>query len=276
MSEPFYHRVGPAAFAPTRATESPWDQSLQHGGPPSALLLGEIERAVAGHGRITAAQIDFLGSIPRETGEVAVRTLRPGRRVRLDAATLTIGGRVVAEARCWTMATSQGADKRVEHRASPLPAIPAAAPGPHFPSFPRAWHYPDAIEWRFVHGDSGQPGPAAVWTRVRVPVVEGETTTPLQRLAVVADSANGISSELALDRFLFVPTALQLSLHRHPVGDWILLDARTSLSGDGIGTTVTGLHDESGTIGTATQPLLVQPREPAGHRQGTSAAAGGS
>ncbi|EFL37053.1 conserved hypothetical protein [Streptomyces viridochromogenes DSM 40736] len=260
MNESFYRRVGPTAFDPTRATESPWDQSLQHGGPPSALLLGEIEKAVAGQGRITAAQIDFLGAIPRETGEVAVRTLRPGRRVRLDAATLTIGGRVVAEARCWTMTTSAGADRRVEHRSSPLPPIPAAMPDPPFPGFPDAWHYPDAIEWRFVHGDGGQPGPAAVWTRVRVPVVEGEAATPLQRLAVVADSANGISSELALDRFLFVPTALQLSLHRHPAGEWILLDARTSLSGDGIGATVTGLHDVSGTLGTATQPLLVEPR----------------
>ncbi|MEY9861705.1 acyl-CoA thioesterase [Catenulispora sp. GAS73] len=57
-----------------------------------------------------------------------------------------------------------------------------------------------------------------------------------------------------------MPTALQLSLHRHPVGDWVLLDARTSLAGDGIGATVTELHDESGSVGTGTQPLLVQPR----------------
>ncbi|MDT0569047.1 thioesterase family protein [Streptomyces sp. DSM 3412] len=263
-SEPFYHRAGPAAFEPTRFTESPWDQSLQHGGPPAALLLGEIERVVAGVGRITAAQIDFLGAIPRETGHVEVRTLRPGRRVRLDAATLTIRGRVVAEARCWTMATTARADRRVEHLASPLPALPAATPRPPFPGFPGAWHYPDAIEWRFVHGGGQEPGPAAVWTRVRVPVVEGEAATPLQRLAVVADSANGISNELALDRFLFVPTALQLSLHRHPASEWILLDARTSLSGDGVGTTVTDLSDLSGTVGTGTQPLLVQPRDPAG------------
>ncbi|MBZ3906033.1 thioesterase family protein [Streptomyces griseiscabiei] len=261
MSEPFYHRTGTGTFEPTRATESPWDQSLQHGGPPSALLLGEIERAVAGHGRITAAQIDFLGAIPREPGQVEVRTLRPGRRVRLDAATLTIRDRVVAEARCWTMATGTGADRQVEHRRSPLPALPDTTPGDHpFPGFPGAWHYPDAIEWRFVHGGGAQPGPAAVWTRVRVPVVGGEAVTPLQRLAVVADSANGISGELPLDRFLFVPTALQLNLHRHPAGEWILLDARTSLSGDGIGATVTDLYDLSGTLGTGTQPLLVQPR----------------
>ncbi|WP_194900199.1 acyl-CoA thioesterase domain-containing protein, partial [Catenulispora pinisilvae] len=126
MSEPFYRRVGDTAFEPTQATESPWDQSLQHGGPPSALLLGEIEKATAGHGRIASAQIDFLGVIPRKTGTVEVRTLRPGRRVRLDAATLTLDGKVAAEARCWTIATNPGADKQVEHRTTALPAIPDA------------------------------------------------------------------------------------------------------------------------------------------------------
>ncbi|WP_435598236.1 thioesterase family protein [Streptomyces anulatus] len=263
MSDSFYRRLGPSAFEPSRATESPWDQSLQHGGPSAALLLGEIEKTLSGQSRITGAQIDFFGAIPRTAGTVEVRTLRPGRRVRLDAATLTIGGRVVAEARCWSMATSTGADKRVEHPTVSLPALPPPGPEQPFPGFPHAWHYPHAIEWRPVHGNSGQPGPAAVWTRVRVPVVEGEVASPLQRLAVVADSANGISSELALDSFLFVPTALQLSLHRHPVDDWVLLDARTSLSGDGIGTTVADLWDLTGTLGTATQPLLVQPRTPA-------------
>ena len=111
-----------------------------------------------------------------------------------------------------------------------------------------------------MRGSSGEPGPAAIWTRVRVPVIEGEAAAPLQRLAVVADSGNGISNELPLEEFLFVPTALQLNLHRHPVGDWILLDARTSLAGDGIGATLTDLYDRDGPFGTGAQPLLVQPR----------------
>ncbi|MGY1846983.1 hypothetical protein [Blastococcus sp. SYSU DS1021] len=36
--EAFYLPLGDNRFAPTRATESPWDHSAQHGGPPSALL----------------------------------------------------------------------------------------------------------------------------------------------------------------------------------------------------------------------------------------------
>jgi hypothetical protein len=77
---------------------------------------------------------------------------------------------------------------------------------------------------------------------------------------VVADSANGISRELPLDRFLFIPAALDLTLHRHPAGEWILLDARTSLAGDGIGVTSAALSDIHGPIGSGSQPLLVEPR----------------
>src|SRR5258707_12126263 len=88
MSEPFYRRVADATFEPSPATESPWDPSLQHGGPPSALLLGEIEKTAGGLGRVAAADIDFLGAIPRKTGPVQGRTLRPARRTRLPTPTL--------------------------------------------------------------------------------------------------------------------------------------------------------------------------------------------
>jgi hypothetical protein len=123
-ADAFYRQVGPARFAPTEATESPWDQSLQDGGPPAALLLGALEREHDGAGRIAAARVDFLGPTPRDIGEIAVQAVRPGRRIRLDAATLTIAGRVVARAQCWIVATAPDRSRRVEHRSGPLPPIP--------------------------------------------------------------------------------------------------------------------------------------------------------
>lgn len=83
-AEAFYRRVGPNRFAPTEATESPWDQALQHGGPPAALLLGTLDREHGDAGRIAAARVDFLGPIPRDAGEITVQALRPGRRARQD------------------------------------------------------------------------------------------------------------------------------------------------------------------------------------------------
>jgi hypothetical protein len=179
-ADAFYRQVGPARFAPTEATESPWDQSLQDGGPPAALLLGALEREHDGAGRIAAARVDFLGPTPRDIGEIAVQAVRPGRRIRLDAATLTIAGRVVARAQCWIVATAPDRSRRVEHRSGPLPPIPEPGPGPMFPGFPQAWHYPEAIDWRSVHGAASM-GPAVVWTRLRVPLIDDQPPTPWNR-----------------------------------------------------------------------------------------------
>jgi acyl-CoA thioesterase len=50
-----------------------------------------------------------------------------------------------------------------------------------------------------------------------------------------------------------------ITLHRYPVGDWVLLAARSDLADDGLGSTSGTLSDESGPLGTVTQPLLVAP-----------------
>ena len=42
-----------------------------------------------------------------------------------------------------------------------------------------------------------------------------------------ADFGNGVSRVLDFDRHLFVNTDLTVHLHREPVGEWVLLDART-------------------------------------------------
>ena len=65
--EAFYSRLGGGRFEPTRATESPWDQTAQHGGPPAALLAHLIDATVDGELRLARLSIDFLGAIPRAT-----------------------------------------------------------------------------------------------------------------------------------------------------------------------------------------------------------------
>ena len=56
--------------------------------------------------------------------------------------------------------------------------------------------YAHAVEWRWAHGGWEDRGPAAVWTRMRIPIVEGEEPTPRQRVMAVADSGNGASNVL--------------------------------------------------------------------------------
>jgi hypothetical protein len=60
----YYVATGADVFAPTEATTSPWDESAQHGGPPTALLATAMERAI-GDPQMRMARItaEFLGVI---------------------------------------------------------------------------------------------------------------------------------------------------------------------------------------------------------------------
>jgi len=103
-------------------------------------------------------------------------------------------------------------------------------------------------------------GPGQVWMRLRRPLVAGQPTPPLARLAAVADFGNGVSATLPFERFLFINADLTIYLQRPPRGEWIGLDARTLVDGGGTGLAESVLHDEHGVLGRAFQTLVVQPR----------------
>jgi hypothetical protein len=96
--------------------------------------------------------------------------------------------------------------------------------------------------------------------RMRVPIVDGEEPTPLERVLVAADSGNGVSATLDWTRFLFVNVDLSVHLHRPLDGEWVCLDAITIPERSGIGIADTALYDERGPVGRAAQTLLVDER----------------
>jgi hypothetical protein len=104
------------------------------------------------------------------------------------------------------------------------------------------------------------PGPAAAWLRFRAPLIEGETPTPLQRVAAAADFGNGVSAALDWLQHLFINPDLTIYLARLPRGEWVGLDSRTTVEGDGVGLATSVLHDAEGQIGHAAQALVVGPR----------------
>src|ERR1700676_1846157 len=99
--EAYYLPRGNGRYEPTRATESPWDREAQHGGPPAALLAHAIDQTVQGMMRIGRISLDFLGSIPLREVVVEVSPIKPGRRVQLTEARMSIDGRVAVAARAW-------------------------------------------------------------------------------------------------------------------------------------------------------------------------------
>lgn len=258
LPEAFYLPTGPDRFTPTPATTSPWDDASQHGGPPSALAAYCVDAAIGRPdmrlGRLT---VDFLGAIPRRPMDVAIRVVRPGRRIQLSEATLSVDERPVVLARAWHLVTSP--DAPPPPPAALAPPLPAAQPAQFFGGL-TDWGFGEAIDWRFTDGDFRELGPAAVWTRLRIPLVAGVKLRGLDRALVVADAANGVSGELPIERFLFVPTGLATTLARHPAGEWVHLAARTHRSDDGVGVVHGVLSDDRGYLGDVSQPLLIAPR----------------
>jgi hypothetical protein len=101
-----------------------------------------------------------------------------------------------------------------------------------------------------------EAGPAKVWMRQLVPLVDGEDPSPLQRTLVIADVGNGISAVLDPSEYLFINVDLTVHLERMPEGEWVCVDAATRPRSNGIGSADSELFDRRGRIGRGVQTLL--------------------
>jgi hypothetical protein len=248
-------------FVPTDLTRGPWSREAQHGGPPAALLARTIDRVPGGEDMMVARlTVELVRPVPVTPLVVTARPTRPGRKVQLIEASLCAGDVEVARATAL----------RIRIAALPLPACADAANAPLPPeagisSQPpwadaisyRSFHR-DGVEHRFVGGSFEQPGPATDWIRLRVPLVAGEPTTPLARVAAAADFGNGISWTLPrTDGYVFINPDLTIYLHRLPTDDWVCLDAVTWVQPHGVGLAESRLWDRHGPIGRSLQSLLL-------------------
>ncbi|MFI6504332.1 thioesterase family protein [Nonomuraea typhae] len=251
-----YSRLSPGRYLASEHTQGPWDPEFQHMGPVTALIAHELAVTAPKAGlELSRLAADVFAPVPVGELEIATEVIRDGRRVQCLAATVRAGGREFVRATAW----------RIREGDSPqTAAAPPPAPVPDEPD-PPSWlsagfGYGRAMDWRFVKGAPMEPGAATAWMRMRVPLVEGEPVTPLERLLATADSGNGISCALPFETHLFVNVDLTVSLFRSPATEWICMDAETAVGPSGRGLTRSVLFDEHGEVGGATQTLFVAPR----------------
>jgi hypothetical protein len=128
-----------------------------------------------------------------------------------------------------------------------------------FPFFSSPIGYHTAMETRLLGGTFGA-GKLAVWMRMRVPVVPGESASGLQRVVCAADSSNGASAGLDVAKYTFLNPDLTVHLAREHQGEWVALDATTRFGADGIGLAESALLDRAGFVGRGLQTLVVEPR----------------
>jgi hypothetical protein len=236
------------------AAAGPWSPEAQHGGPPAALLARAMEGlSDAMVGRFT---MELLGPVPMGRLAVTASVLRPGRSVQLVGAELydVERERLVAIARAWLFPVGANGPT------TPTPLPHGPADGRHHER-PTGWHggYLDAVQWRWISGAIDEPGPGTVWMRPP-DLLQGEPTSPLQRLLACADSASGASAALDVREWGFLNTELTVHVLRAPVGEWVCLDAETTLGTGSVGVASASIFDRLGLVARSSQALLVQRR----------------
>jgi Acyl-CoA thioesterase C-terminal domain/Acyl-CoA thioesterase N-terminal domain len=249
----FYTAVAADRFVASELTRGPWDAAAQHAGPPAA-LLGRAVEAVARPGmRVTRMTFDIARPVPIAELTVTTTVVREGRSVMVVTAAVEpfMRGTALLIRAAGGAAPDIGPDPSVR--------LADAVAEPFFP-VPYDVGYHTAMEVRFGAGAFLEPGPATAWMRMRVPLVDGEAPSPLTRVLVAADSGNGVSNVLDFGRYLFVNADLTVHLLRYPAGEWVCLEAATSIDSAGIGLADTALHDERGRIGRCAQSLFVAQR----------------
>lgn len=261
----------PAAFAvlshrlvhASALTRGPWDPQHQHAGPPIAMVCRAIESVARDHGlthigRLTA---NLLRPLPIGDLEIEVETDYSGRNAAHYSARIWGAGKELARFTALAQRESELAlpEALDGHPLPRAPKMPADCEVTRMPFGHRLAGYADLVENRIASGTFFR-GRCAAWFRLQRPLVADEVPSGYQRVAVAADSGNGISAVLDFARYSFVNSDLTINLLRQPLGEWICVDARTLLAPNGCGLAESQLFDEVGLIGRATQSLSVRAR----------------
>nr|WP_296767216.1 thioesterase family protein [Rhodococcus sp. (in: high G+C Gram-positive bacteria)] len=256
------NQAGNEIFSTTGRTVSLWAPTMQHGAPPSALLVRALERESARDDvRVTRVVVELLGPVPIADIEVRSWVERAGKNIELVVAELWADAgngavRAVARGTAWRMTT---ADTSQVAYAADEPLKPLSEATPH--SWGPLWKsgFLDNVDIRALT-ELGGDNAGHAWARPTTALVLGEAMSPLERLFSIADIANGIGAKLDLDKWTFLNTDLTVHIFREPEGEWVGLAAETSTGPDGHGMSAGVLHDQRGPVGRIAQTVLVRPR----------------
>lgn len=243
---------------PTEFAGGPWSAGAQHGGAVAGALARAVEPCVPPGMRVTRLTIDLLGEVPLEPLRAEAEIVRPGKRIQLVHARLLRGEKLFARATAQLIRTApvDGIDswlsQDVPHATRPGPPQALSRDGLAIPGFVRAVDF----GWATDPGSNG----VVMWSRLRLPLVAGETPTPFVQLATLADFASGAGNDLDFERFVSINPDLTLHIEREPRSDWIGLSGSTEIRADGTGQSLGTLFDLEGRIARAQASLYVAVR----------------
>lgn len=250
-------------FTPNEFARGPWDPDACHGGPPSAVLVRAMERAVPAM-RLVRVTVDLAKPVPMAGFSISTEVTRSGRSVAATRVTLSDGDgtvRATAIGLHITPLDTPMFDGPLDNGAVDWPRFADAVPG----DFPirKIRHgltgFRDSVEMRYPLGTvAGDIGSSTVWMRT-IGIVADEPATPFQLICPLADCGNAFSRHAEAEAVSFVNPDLAIAIHRDPVGEWLGMRSVSQWQPDGIGLVASTLFDDSGPVGTATQTMLLRP-----------------
>lgn len=254
----FYRQLDGDLFEASKWTRGPWNPKYQHAGPPAALAAGRLETMLSEGFRLVRLSIEIPRPVPVGRLRLVRAFRREGSTVKVLTARLSSDdGKLVLAAEALALAE---AELGIEPEQAVMEEdLPSAGVSARFPFFDADSNYAAAMDLRFTRGAFGE-GDVMAWLRMRLPLLEGQAPSPIERLMTAADSGNGVSQRLRVRDFTFVNPDLVVTTYRPARGEWIGLAARTDLDNRGVGMADTRLYDEHGPIGRGVQTLVVRKR----------------
>lgn len=257
MSDPAFFRDVDGLIVGNDAARGPWSADACHAGPVTAVIARSLEHCVPDK-QLVRITVTFQRPIPMAGFRIAASLEGAGRTGATARAALTgDDDKTCAAAEGLFLATGDAGGL-------PTPVLP----GPDFSAaergdFPvqRAVHglpfFNSGIEVAYPPGESSEPGPTTMWMRT-IPIIEGETSSPFERLCPLADCGNGISRNTNFDEASFVNPDLTVAVFRLPASDWLASESISFWESNGIGLSQSQLYDTEGAIAYALQTLVVR------------------
>ena len=254
-------------FSPTEWAGSPWSKANQHGGPVNALFARAAEQAAQQTGlRVVRLTVDLFRPVPRIPLVLDWRFVREGRRIAVIEATLSRDdGESISRASAVLLRPNEDLPQSWGHTPSAPPMDIEGTEAAEFMPEKMRDTFPPGFHWSFsIRMGADEHGPAA-WITTPLDLVAGESMSPLQRCAAVADLTFGLSGRSLLRqrivdvdawRVPMINTDTTIYWERPPVGEWFGFRHALLTDHEGIGLAEVDLADTTGRLGRSLQAML--------------------
>jgi len=223
---------------------------MLHGRLLGGLAARAIESEFVEDGwRVSRLTVDLFRPAAMKPVQILTSTVRMGRRVRVVDALLECDGHKVGRVTAVVLATSEEPPGTIWRPVAEAWPDPESMPPP---SDSTGEADDDGWLFRVAQGGFESAVQSRVWTNDTVPLVAGETVSPLVR-DIACPLANSSSQGL-----FYINADYTMFLARYPVGDWVGIEVSQQLQADGLSIACATLVDREGPFGTSSGSSLTR------------------